>query len=229
MLHAPIAGYTDQFNQATIVIVSYDALFNFKFAPVERTRGHPIVNARNLELWMEKARVFQLRAQTNFLDPAGVRQELQHFLDDFNVLRNADSSFVTGPKVVVVCGIGDVPTSSLTASAPIQLKDTLIAIAMLGVPVIFTGFQEVACAETVRGRYFKLMIDWLLKSRDLLDTRKIRVCDIFTPLDPVDLAEVYCFGRGQTIVESESFINGSILPFVCMLKTFLAEPRPQIV
>jgi hypothetical protein len=227
MLHAPIVGYNDQLSQATVVIVGFNALLNFKFAPVERTRGHPIVSARNLEQWMGKARVFQLRAQTNFLDPAGVRQELQHFLDDFNILRNADSSFIAGPKVVIVCGIGEVATSSLTALAPMQLRDTLIAIAMLGLPVIFTGFQEIGCAETIRGRYFKLMIEWLLKSRDLLDNRKIRVFDIFSPTDLADLKEVYCFGRGQTIVESESFINNSILPLVCMLKTFLAEPSQQ--
>jgi hypothetical protein len=153
----------------------------------------------------------------------GMKRELEQFISQYSIVRNADGSQVDGVKVIVMAGIGDVPSDDLTGFAPEQFRDALFAVATLGLPVIFAGLGEIPCLESGRGSILRIILDWALDNQDTLETHRVQVADIFTPLDPQDQCEVYQVGRGQVIVEAERVIESSLPLLALILKQFVMD------
>jgi hypothetical protein len=222
-LRDAIPGYSDQLSNLTVIFAGYNALHNLKLAPIGQTQGHTAIGARNVGHWLDQARVFQIRGQTTFLDPLGMKREMEQFLHQYAVLRNADGSVIPGPKVIVMAGVGDVSSSELTGFAPEQFRDALYAMSELRIPIIFCGLGEIPCLESGRGSILRILLDWALENQDNLSTHRVHVADIFTPVDPQDQNEVYQVGRGQIIVEAERAIEASLPLLVLVLKQFVMD------
>jgi hypothetical protein len=215
-----IPGYTNQLSKLTVIFAGYNQFQNLKFSAIQSIQGHGAIGAHSVDHWLENARVFQLRGQTSIMDPVSVILELRKFLEDYNILRNPDGSVVSGDRVLLMAGIGDIPTTCLAGTAPSKLIETLRGISSLGLPVIFLGVQEVPFTESIRGQLFKKLIDYLSANRDELTPHRVKYIDIFTPTEVSDLQEVFQPGKGQVITESSTQIE-RVMPFIqALLRLF---------
>jgi hypothetical protein len=212
------------------VIASYGAMLGFSLAPIQQLQGLNMIGGANYADYWQGAKSYHLKAESALGDTTGAISELVNFLSSYRVFYEPGSDSESNrPVVILVAGLGELPTSKLTEPIKLGIRDTLSQ--MLNINknikrVVFLGVQEIPTELSLRGHWFAAVVHWLYNQKDALRLKNIIQLDLWSPRNPEDLVEATVPGRGSIIIESPRFTSEALVNVVAVVKMILRDELP---